>query len=127
MLYEILNTTYVNKIGIESLTVAALVLALTVLLGRIIIPVLRAKKLNQPINSYVAEHAGKSGTPTMGGICFIIASLVVMLVWILLGILFWFRIKNNFLYGKWCGISVEQILITKMAQTVTTQTDSTPQ
>ncbi|MBR3879127.1 MAG: phospho-N-acetylmuramoyl-pentapeptide-transferase [Clostridia bacterium] len=84
MLYEILNTTYVNKIGIESLTVAALVLALTVLLGRIIIPVLRAKKLNQPINSYVAEHAGKSGTPTMGGICFIIASLVVMLVWILL-------------------------------------------
>ena len=84
MLYEIINTTYVNKIGIESLIVAALVFALTVLLGKLIIPVLRAKKLNQPINSYVKEHASKSGTPTMGGICFIIASLVVMLAWILL-------------------------------------------
>ena len=84
MLYEILNTTYVNKIGIESIIVAAAVFALTVLLGKFIIPVLRAKKLNQPINSYVAEHASKSGTPTMGGICFIIASLVVMLAWILL-------------------------------------------
>ena len=84
MLYEILNTTYVNKIGIESIIVAAAVFALTVLLGKFIIPVLRAKKLNQPINSYVAEHASKSGTPTMGGICFIIASLAVMLAWILL-------------------------------------------
>ena len=84
MLYEILKTNYVYKIGIESLIVAALVFAMTVLLGRFIIPVLRAKKANQPINSYVAEHASKSGTPTMGGICFIIASLVVMLVWILL-------------------------------------------
>ena len=84
MLYEILNTTYVNKIGIESIIVAALVFGLTVLLGKFMIPVLRAKKLNQPINSYVAEHASKSGTPTMGGICFIIASLAVMLVWIVL-------------------------------------------
>ena len=84
MLYEILNTTYVNKIGIESIIVAALVFGLTVLLGKFMIPVLRAKKLNQPINSYVAEHASKSGTPTMGGICFIIASLAVMLAWILL-------------------------------------------
>ena len=83
MLYEILNTTYVNKIGIESIIVAALVFGLTVLLGKFMIPVLRAKKLNQPINSYVAEHASKSGTPTMGGICFIIASLAVMLAWIL--------------------------------------------
>ena len=56
-----------------------------------------------------------------------IPSFIILLVWILLGILFWFRIKNNFLYGEWCGISVEQILITKMAQTATTQTDSTPQ
>ena len=84
MLYEILKTNYDYKIGIESLIVAALVFAVTVLLGRFIIPVLRAKKANQPINSYVAEHASKSGTPTMGGICFIIASLVVMLIWVLL-------------------------------------------
>ena len=84
MLYEILKTSYEYKIGIEALLVAALVFALTVLAGKIIIPVLSAKKANQPINSYVAEHAGKAGTPTMGGICFIIASLAVLLVWALL-------------------------------------------
>lgn len=85
MLYEILEgMKYSHKIGVEALIIAVLVFALTVLAGKIMIPVLRAKKLNQPINSYVAEHASKSGTPTMGGICFIIASLVVMLVWVLL-------------------------------------------
>ena len=85
MLYELLRgLTYSQKIAVESLIVCALVLALTYLAGRIIIPVLRAKKLNQPINAYVAEHSGKSGTPTMGGICFILASLVVLLAWVLL-------------------------------------------
>ena len=85
MLYEMLEgIKYSHKIGIEALIVAALVFIFTVIAGRVIIPVLRAKKLNQPINSYVAEHASKAGTPTMGGICFIIASLLVMLVWIVL-------------------------------------------
>lgn len=71
-------------IGIEALAVCAVVFLLTVLATRLILPVLRAKKLNQPINMYVAEHAGKAGTPTMGGICFIISSLTTMLVWIIL-------------------------------------------
>ncbi len=84
MLYELLKVNYTYKIGIESLTVAALVFVLTLIAGKLIIPVLAARKMNQPINSYVAEHASKSGTPTMGGICFIIASLVVMLLWVLL-------------------------------------------
>ncbi len=85
MLYEILDgLTFEYKMAIEAAIVALLVFALTYAAGRIIIPVLRAKKLNQPINSYVAEHASKSGTPTMGGICFMIASLVVLLLWIVL-------------------------------------------
>ncbi len=84
MLYDILKVNYTYKIGIESLIVAALVFIFTLIAGKLIIPVLRRKKANQPINTYVAEHASKSGTPTMGGICFIIASLVVMLVWVLL-------------------------------------------
>ena len=75
---------YAEKIAIETAIVAVLVLVLTVIAGKIMIPVLRAKKLNQPINAYVAEHASKSGTPTMGGMCFIIATLVVMLAWIIL-------------------------------------------
>ncbi len=85
MLYEILEgLSYSQKIGVEAIAVVLLVFAMTALLGKIIIPVLRAKKLNQPINGYVGEHKLKSGTPTMGGICFIIASLIVMLAWILL-------------------------------------------
>lgn len=88
MLYEKLqNLTNIGinrLIGIETLVVAAVVFLLTVLSTRLILPVLRAKKLNQPINMYVAEHAGKAGTPTMGGICFIISSLVAMLIWIIL-------------------------------------------
>ena len=92
MLYELLGgIPPVYKTAIEALVIAALVFILTVVAGKLIIPVLRAKKLNQPINAYVAEHANKSGTPTMGGICFIIASLAVLLVWTILevtGVLF---------------------------------------
>ena len=71
-------------IGIEAMIVCLVVFALTVVATRFILPVLRAKKLNQPINMYVKEHAGKAGTPTMGGICFIIAVLLTALVWIVL-------------------------------------------
>ena len=85
MIYEMLEgLRYTHKIAIEAAVVAVLVFALTCLAGKIIIPILAAKKANQPINAYVAEHASKSGTPTMGGIMFIIASLVVMLVWAIL-------------------------------------------
>ena len=88
MFYNFLNESTnlgINRIiGIEALIVCLLVFALTVVATRYILPVLRAKKLNQPINMYVKEHAGKAGTPTMGGICFIIASLLVVLVWVIL-------------------------------------------
>ena len=88
MLYEsIQNLTNLDTsriIGIEALLMALAVFLLTVLATRLILPVLRAKKLNQPINMYVTEHAGKAGTPTMGGICFIIATLIATLIWIIL-------------------------------------------
>ncbi len=85
MLYELLEGLKgYQKISIEAAIICALVFVLTVIAGKIIIPVLRAKKLNQPINMYVKEHNSKAGTPTMGGIIFIIASLVALLLWILL-------------------------------------------
>ncbi len=85
MLYEILDRIkFYEKITLEALIIALLVFVFTVIFGRIIIPILRAKKLNQPINGYVSEHASKSGTPTMGGICFILASLAVLLIWVVL-------------------------------------------
>ena len=76
------NITY--KLGIEMLLVAISVFALTALTVKLVLPVLRAKKLGQNISGYVPEHASKQGTPTMGGICFVMATLVVMLVWFLL-------------------------------------------
>ncbi len=77
-----INNTY--KLGIEMLIVAVLVFALTTLTVKLALPVLRAKKLGQNVSNYIPEHASKQGTPTMGGICFIMASLFVMLIWFLL-------------------------------------------
>ena len=51
---------------------------LTLLFGRIALPILRAKKAGQPINEYVHAHQSKAGTPTMGGIAFVPAFLAVM-------------------------------------------------
>ncbi len=50
------------------------------LLGKIFIPKLRKLKVGQNILCYLTEHFCKSGTPTMGGIFFIVASLVVFLI-----------------------------------------------
>ncbi len=60
---------------------ATLVLAfvLTVIVGKIILPILRAKKVGQIIREDGPQwHMGKSGTPTMGGISFIIPFLLCM-------------------------------------------------
>ena len=58
---------------------------LTAILSRFIIPILKAKHIGQSIRAEGPSwHQGKAGTPTMGGICFIIAVLIVgaaMAVW----------------------------------------------
>lgn len=41
---------------------------------------LKKQKAGQPILEYVEKHAGKSGTPTMGGIIFLIAFLISSLI-----------------------------------------------
>ncbi len=52
---------------------------LSLLLGRLILPVLRRKKAGQPISEYAPEaHRAKVGTPTMGGISFVPAFLLVI-------------------------------------------------
>jgi phospho-N-acetylmuramoyl-pentapeptide-transferase len=50
-------------------------LAISVILGYITIPLLRKFKFGQPILKYVSEHKQKSGTPTMGGIFFILSTI----------------------------------------------------
>ncbi len=52
-------------------------LALTVLLGYCVIPILKKIKAGQPILKYVETHKDKNGTPTMGGLFFISASIII--------------------------------------------------
>ncbi len=61
------------------LATLALSFLLTVIAGKIILPILRAKKVGQIIREDGPTwHMGKSGTPTMGGISFIIPFLICM-------------------------------------------------
>ncbi|MEG2117318.1 MAG: hypothetical protein RRZ69_06530, partial [Clostridia bacterium] len=48
---------------------------LTILLGVWLIPVLKKRKAKQVILEYVVEHSEKNGTPTMGGVIIIAATL----------------------------------------------------
>ena len=66
---------------------------LTAILSRCIIPILKAKKAGQPIREEGPKsHFDKAGTPTMGGIAFILAIAIV-----LTGMAIWyaFRAKQN--------------------------------
>lgn len=61
-----------------TLGAAVLSFAIAALLGKIMIPFLKKLKFGQTIlDDGPKWHAGKSGTPTMGGLMFIISSLVV--------------------------------------------------
>lgn len=58
---------------------AILIFFTTVLLSRRIIPILKSHKVGQKILDIGPRwHKSKEGTPTMGGICFILAILIVM-------------------------------------------------
>ena len=56
---------------------ALLTLSVTVVFGRIVIAVLKKRRLSQTILFYVEEHKNKNGTPTMGGIIFILPTLII--------------------------------------------------
>ena len=51
--------------------------------GLIAIPILKKIKAGQRINVYVDAHQKKSGTPTMGGIIFIIPTIITAIFLIL--------------------------------------------
>ena len=52
---------------------------LTTVFGLIMIPILKKIKAGQRINIYVEAHKGKAGTPTMGGLIFIIPTILTTL------------------------------------------------
>ena len=45
---------------------------LSVIFGVVAVRVLKKLKLSQTISGYVTEHSGKNGTPTMGGVIFVL-------------------------------------------------------
>ena len=61
---------------------ALLSFALSFVFCKLLIPLLRKWKMGQNILVYVKEHKGKSGTPTMGGLGFIVASILVATIFI---------------------------------------------
>ena len=66
---------------IEFISVALAIFLITVVLEKLIIPILKSHKVGQRILEIGPRwHLDKAGTPTMGGICFIMAILVVMTV-----------------------------------------------
>ena len=66
---------------IEFITVSLAVFLVTVILEKLIIPILQSHKVGQRILEIGPRwHKNKAGTPTMGGICFIMAILVIMVI-----------------------------------------------
>lgn len=58
----------------------------SVLLGSLLVPYLRRKKINQTLSIYLEErHHKKAATPTMGGLIFIFSSLLSFFIFYLLG------------------------------------------
>lgn len=71
----------VKQMGLPALILLVGTFLLSALLLHFIIPVLRAKKIGQSIREEGPSwHQSKAGTPTMGGIGFIMAILVMLLV-----------------------------------------------
>ena len=64
---------------IEFISTTLAIFVLTVILEKLIIPILQSHKVGQRILEIGPRwHKNKAGTPTMGGICFIMAILVIM-------------------------------------------------
>lgn len=63
-----------------SILSALIAFAVTIVACVILIPALRKWKAGQNILSYVKEHKNKAGTPTMGGLTFVLASILVCVI-----------------------------------------------
>ena len=51
------------------------------IVGLIMVPLLKRMKIGQRISTYMTfAHRGKEGTPTMGGLIFILSTIIVMAV-----------------------------------------------
>ena len=53
---------------------------LSVIFSIVAVKLLKKFKLSQTISGYVTEHSGKNGTPTMGGVIFVLPCIVVLTI-----------------------------------------------
>ena len=53
---------------------------LTIILTKIFLPLLKKIKAGQTVLNYVKEHKDKNGTPTMGGLFFILSASIVCFI-----------------------------------------------
>lgn len=75
----------------KAVLVMMISLILSIITGLILIPLLRKFKANQRLSIYLEEkHKKKIGTPTMGGLIFILPTILVMIIMYLFG-----KIKFN--------------------------------
>ena len=66
------------------LIIAAVAAVLSGVLGRLLLPLLRALKAGQSIRELGPTwHNNKAGTPMMGGLMFIFAAIICLLIWFL--------------------------------------------
>jgi phospho-N-acetylmuramoyl-pentapeptide-transferase len=75
---------------IKAIIVVMISFLISIILSLIIIPILKRVGAKQSINRYISEHNNKNNTPTMGGIIFIISTMLVILILIIFG-----KIKFN--------------------------------
>ena len=71
-------------VGMWTLAAAFVSFGIAAILGKILIPFLRKLKYGQTILSDVEWHKSKQGTPVMGGIMFIISSVVATVLCVLI-------------------------------------------
>ena len=67
---------------LEFFLVFLLGLVLAVIIGVPVVKISKKFHLQQTILHYVDNHAGKSGTPTMGGVIFILSSIIASVIFI---------------------------------------------
>jgi len=73
-------------LAIKCILVMMIGLFCSLILGFILIPILRKRKLNQRLSEYLSvSHENKKNIPTMGGLIFIIPTILLLSIFILLG------------------------------------------
>ena len=55
------------------------------IIGLVLVPYLRKKKVEQVTSKFVKQHQSKSGTPTMGGLIFILSTIITIIALVLTG------------------------------------------